>query len=424
MDTGDRGGIVRPRPVVGKAAVPDAVRRLMDKFDYPDRESPQQLVPVLPELAGAVGSGAFIHLSRGATQSIAVAGEPISWDTDVNRKSGFTAAVPQTAITIPLAGYYNVAIQAGWSSFTAGGSVWVVHTSGGIATTVWPPVDDPGLWTVTDGQLFEGTAPAVQCKGSDTIAVYIDADDASAQTLASATVAVYLVDRAVVSTDYRTLVLSHGPEAYWRLGEPAGTTAVDETGNGHDGTYVNTPTLGAAGLITNDPNTSVDFDGVNEYVDVAADYVGNGWAVLTLEAWVDQDANPGTNIIAGRDKVASDNPNPYAIACHPAGKWDFRLFTTVTGYDNILINSETGRHYLAMTYDGANLRGYLDGVEVSGSPVAMTGAVQTDVTLPFRIGTYSDSVDTFDGQIDEVAVYQAALSASQIAEHYRVGLGG
>ncbi len=47
---------MRLRPVVGKAAVPDAVRRLMDKFDYPDREFQPQLVPILPSL-GALGGG-------------------------------------------------------------------------------------------------------------------------------------------------------------------------------------------------------------------------------------------------------------------------------------------------------------------------------------------------------------------------------
>ena len=51
---------MRPRPVVGKATVPDAVRRLLDKFDYPDQEAPQQLVPILPTL-GASGDRVLIE---------------------------------------------------------------------------------------------------------------------------------------------------------------------------------------------------------------------------------------------------------------------------------------------------------------------------------------------------------------------------
>ncbi len=43
---------MRPRPVIGEATVPDAVRRLLDKFDYPDREAQPQVIPILPTLGG------------------------------------------------------------------------------------------------------------------------------------------------------------------------------------------------------------------------------------------------------------------------------------------------------------------------------------------------------------------------------------
>ena len=192
MDTGDRGGIVRPRPVVGKAAVPDAVRRLLDKFDYPDRGAPEQVVPILPTLGEGGGIGAFIHLARSATQSIDIAGEPISWDTaGVNGFAGFTETVPTTTVTIEQAGYYNVGIQFGWDSFTDGGTVTVLKNG----VTVWPPIQDPGLWSATDGQLFEGTAHSIPCVPGDTLSVNID--PVSTETLESAVLAVYLVDQRV-----------------------------------------------------------------------------------------------------------------------------------------------------------------------------------------------------------------------------------
>ncbi len=48
---------------------------------------------------------------------------------------------------------------------------------------------------------------------------------------------------------YSASVLADSPLAYWRLGEASGTTAADASGNGRTGSYLNTPTLGAAGAL-------------------------------------------------------------------------------------------------------------------------------------------------------------------------------
>src|SRR5262249_2134939 len=47
---------------------------------------------------------------------------------------------------------------------------------------------------------------------------------------------------------------------YYRLDETTGSTAVDSSGNGNDGTYVNGPTIGQSGALAGDPDTSVAFD--------------------------------------------------------------------------------------------------------------------------------------------------------------------
>jgi hypothetical protein len=49
---------------------------------------------------------------------------------------------------------------------------------------------------------------------------------------------------------YTTEVLKDNPRGYWRLGETSGETVNDETANSMDGTYVNAPTLGVPGVIT------------------------------------------------------------------------------------------------------------------------------------------------------------------------------
>src|SRR5690606_10053647 len=62
----------------------------------------------------------------------------------------------------------------------------------------WPTDSDPGLWTTDSARLFEGTAPAIPCLAGDQIKVYITQTSGEAQELASATLALYLVDRTDV----------------------------------------------------------------------------------------------------------------------------------------------------------------------------------------------------------------------------------
>jgi concanavalin A-like lectin/glucanase superfamily protein len=67
--------------------------------------------------------------------------------------------------------------------------------------------------------------------------------------------------------------------------------------------------------------------------------------------------------------------------------------------------------HLAATYDGATLRLYVNGAQVSSR--ALTGAMRV-TGQPLRIGGNAVWAEWFSGRIDEVRVYSRALSAAQI----------
>ncbi len=67
--------------------------------------------------------------------------------------------------------------------------------------------------------------------------------------------------------------------------------------------------------------------------------------------------------------------------------------------------------YLAETYDGTTVRLYVNGTQVAST--AHTGAITTS-TNPLQIGGDSIYGQYFAGMIDEVRVYNAALTATQI----------
>lgn len=98
-------------------------------------------------------------------------------------------------------------------------------------------------------------------------------------------------------SDYSDLIIASSPFLYWRLNETSGTTAVDSSGNGHDGTYHGSPTFAVAGART-DGDTAVSFDGVDDYISCSlagTDFDQTGLQEATIEAtlkvpaWADDD---------------------------------------------------------------------------------------------------------------------------------------
>src|SRR5205807_5108719 len=103
---------------------------------------------------------------------------------------------------------------------------------------------------------------------------------------------------------YREAVLGTGGlVGYWRLGESSGSVARDELG-AHAGTYVNPVTLGQAGAISGDSNTSVLL-GSGGYVSMGKVLDFTGTAPFSLEAWIKWDGtSSGTRFVMG--KLGSD----------------------------------------------------------------------------------------------------------------------
>ena len=87
---------------------------------------------------------------------------------------------------------------------------------------------------------------------------------------------------------YANAVLADNPIGYWRLGESSGTTALNSSAFGRNGTYNGGVTLGLPGAIPADSNTAAGFNGSTAFVSVAGSpfNLANNF---TLEAWVIND---------------------------------------------------------------------------------------------------------------------------------------
>ena len=196
-----------------------------------------------------------------------------------------------------------------------------------------------------------------------------------------------------------------GLVAAYGFEEGAGTTTADRSGNNHTGT-ISGATWSAAGR----NGRALSFDGVNDMVSVA-DTAALDVTRVTLMAWV----NP--SVLTGwRTAILKETAGglAYALYAHddlprPAG------YVNIGGADRAAEGSaalalNTWSH-LALTFDGTNLRLYVNGALVTTR--AFTGNI-TASTQALRIGGNAVWGEWFAGLLDDVRIYNRALTQAEI----------
>ena len=216
-----------------------------------------------------------------------------------------------------------------------------------------------------------------------------------------------------------------GLVAWWPLDETGGTTTADIF-NGNPGTLVNGPVY-TTGKVAN----ALSFDGVDGFVE-GADSDNLKQSNLTLDLWV-KPTTSGTNFsLAGK----FDNPTGlsgdergYLIQLLSSGRVRYGLRTS----NNFIIVLDSDPQtlplnqfsHLALTYDGAFVKGYINGVEVVSTPA--TGTIIHN-SLPLLVGARFQTAPTivqhFSGLIDEVEIFDRALSSAEILSIYNADSAG
>ncbi len=194
--------------------------------------------------------------------------------------------------------------------------------------------------------------------------------------------------------------------AAYNFDEGSGATVRDASGNGNTGT-ISGATWTSSGKFGN----ALVFDGVRARVSVPDATSLHLTTGMTLEAWV----NPATLPHAARDVIYKGNDTYYLEASSskksrsPAGGAIIRR-NVVESSPTSTLTPNTFTH-LAVTYDGTTLRLFLNGVQVAAK--VARGNIATS-ERPLEIGSDSIYGQYFDGTIDEVRVYNTALTAEDI----------
>jgi chitodextrinase len=194
-------------------------------------------------------------------------------------------------------------------------------------------------------------------------------------------------------------------KGHWKFDETSGTTAADSSGNNKAGTVMN----GAAWVASGKINGAMDFDGTDDYVSLP-NIIDPSTIPVTASAWIKPDVSDGI-----RSVLVQEGTN--------GKKWLYREGGLLTSY---LLGSKvqstgtiaTGAwNHVAITYDGTILRLYLNGQPDGSSSV---GKPEPELS-GMRVGIDKSGSTKFDGMIDDVRIYNRALSGSEILNLYNSG---
>ncbi len=222
------------------------------------------------------------------------------------------------------------------------------------------------------------------------------------------------------------------PVGWWKMDECTGTTVYDSSGNAMTGTIepgdatgsndsVGT-CAGSAGEMRADGasgkyNSSIEFDGTNDYINLGNQSLLRDFYQLTVSAWIYGTSLPSSDL----DVVFYKDTSGFYLGVFDR-KIRFRssdLTSDSTTSSTTISNNQW--HHIAATYDGTTVKLYLNG-KLDGSEPA-TGTISEN-TLSSTIGAFGSSSQFFTGKIDDVRVYKYALSSSQIQKLVNENSGG
>ena len=231
------------------------------------------------------------------------------------------------------------------------------------------------------------------------------------------------------------------PVGHWKLDECSGTTAYDASGHSNNGTI----TIGATGSNTSagscssgnsaeawnngtsgKRNYSLDFDGTDDYIEVTSPS-GLDVRTITISAWVKSNVAGTTYSSAGTVVNRNmTNNGTYQLFLNDSTDdmtFGIRLEGSEATSRNVAAdnNLDTSWHHYAGTYDGSNQYLYVDGVLQSTSN-SIAGTIDLDGPGALAVGRIPSDSGYFDGQIDEVKIFNYVLTQKQMQTLYNDGV--
>ncbi len=359
----------------------------------------------------------------------------------------------------------------GWALFTDGGSAFIclgvsgsVYTCAGTTANVADGKWHHAVWTMTGNSFaaqtiyIDGIAQSLSNVSGGTVSsfsngvdIYIGADAGSAsndQKFNGSIDEVRIYNRALTATEVAGLyqsgaakinssqspgTLSNGLVGWWTMdgadtvwSSATAGTEIDKSGNGNIGTLngmtqSGSPTVGKIGQ-------ALRFDGSSSYVDITnSSGVADNLTNFSVSAWFKSSASiPGDaeivskfgagGIATGEGWSLDIHGNALIGIIQGAGGSTYAVKETA-----VTVTDGKWHHGVMVVTGGNTVALYFDGQNQTGSAVGGTVTSYTNASN-IRVGNDYNS-KLFPGTIDDVRVYNRALSASEVQQLYGLGAG-
>ena len=225
-----------------------------------------------------------------------------------------------------------------------------------------------------------------------------------------------MVATLTVLGGYGSIIIKDQPLAYYPLNETSGTVAHDYA-NGNDGMFTNNPTLGVPGASAAG-GTAMALSG--QYIDISSNYAAlNFSGQIALEAWIKPSSLYGYIIAHSTDGgswdelwLQLDGNGNYICGTHwwDGTNWNHQVTVPVPA------GTLSNWVHVVGTYDGANWNVYQNGVLLGSA--AASGAIPIGCDWGIGSGTGLAYGRFFTGSIQDVAIYNYALTQNQIKTHF------
>ena len=222
--------------------------------------------------------------------------------------------------------------------------------------------------------------------------------------------------------------ISTGLVGWWKFEDGSGVSAVDSSGSGNTGTLANGPTW-----TTGKVSKAVSFDGSNDYVSVPYTSKLAPASAVSFGAWFKVINKANSQVIISKTESGGYNIglNNSSGACASS--------TSVCGLVNVggtyypvdyaVSNLSNDTWYRAdVTYDNETVKLYLNAVIVA-SNTNPSGNISYTENNTLCVGSEASGVAPgtcvgalFNGSIDDVRIYNRALSAQDVADLYGPGI--
>jgi fibronectin type 3 domain-containing protein/azurin len=209
-----------------------------------------------------------------------------------------------------------------------------------------------------------------------------------------------------------------GLMAAYGFSEGIGTTTSDASGNGNNGTLTGTTwtTQGQSG-------NALSFNGTSSFVSIPDAASLDLGSTGTIEAWVKLTSINRWNAVMAKGNTNNDPAHNYAIDISTAN----RVICYVgNGSSAVLLTSTSALaantfYHLACTWNGSTIALYINGTLNASVGQSITPAGNTS---PLYIGQFGGNADRLAGIIDEVRIYNRALTVAQVQQDMNTPVGG